>query len=187
MKKILTILLLAVLCCTFSVHVFAEEGTGKTYTYDHNFTAVAVPDPYMTDVVLYGDNAGFNMPADFVYHDGELYILNTRGNAVTVLDEEYNFVKNINLYKNGKEYTLSKPESIWIDNDGTMLFADSGKKLVIRTNKNGNVIGEYSGPDNAASEGTEFSPYKVLTDYLGRIYVLSSGEYRGIIQMDSEG
>lgn len=186
-KRIFTLLISVILCSAFVLTPSAEEGVGKAYTYDHNSKAVAVPDPYSVETVLYGQNSGFNMPADFVFKNDKLYILNTEGAAVTVLNEDYSLYGNITLTKNGAEYKLSKPESIWLDNDGTILFADSGKKLIIRTDKNGKVIGEYAGPDNAASEGTEFLPYKVLTDYLGRIYVLSSGEYRGIIQMTADG
>ncbi len=186
-KRILTFLLLVILCFSFSMPIYAEEGVGKAYTYNHKKSAVAVPDPYSVSEVLYGSLTGFNKPVDFIYKNEMLYILNSESNNVTVLDKDFNFLKNINLSKNGEEYKAGALRSLWIDNDGTMLFADSGKKIVIRTDKNGKVLAEYKGPDNEASKETEFVPYKVLTDYLGRIYILSDGEYRGIIRLESNG
>ncbi len=186
-KRILTILLLVVLFISFSFPISAAEGSGKAYTYNHKSAAIEIPDPYNVETVLHGANIGFSAPADIVYKNDKIYVLGSEGTPVTVLDKNYNVVETISLSKGGKEYALGKAESIWIDNDGTMLFADSGKKLIIRTNASGEVIAEYKGPDTAAAEGTEFLPYKVLTDYLGRIYVLSQGEYRGIIQMTENG
>ncbi len=186
-KRILTILLSVIICALLLLPVSAAEGTGKAYSYDHKSAAVEIPDPYCVEQVLYGSAIGFNAPADFVNKNGKTYILNSSGAPVTVLDEELKVIGNISLTKDGKPYNLGKGESIWIDNNGTMLFADSGKKIIVRTDANGAVIAEYNGPDTAAAEGTEFLPYKVLTDYLGRIYVLSQGEYRGIIQMTENG
>lgn len=186
-KRILSLLLSAVLCFMFLIPVNAEEGVGKAYTYNHKKAAVAVPDPYTVAEVLYGSAIGFNKPADFVYRNEMLYILNAEGNNITVLDKDFAFAGNINLTKDGKPYEAGALKSLWIDNDGTFLFADSGKKQVIRTDKNGSVIAEYKGPDNEASKETEFLPYKVITDYLGRIYVLSDGEYRGILRFEADG
>ncbi|MBR7133178.1 MAG: hypothetical protein IKD04_06555 [Clostridia bacterium] len=186
-KRILTLLVLLLLCIGFALPISAEEGTGKAYTYDHNNTATAVPDPYTAQLVLHGNITGFDTPSDIIYKNQKIYILNSKGNAVTVLDKDYNRIDSISLTKNGTEYRLSVPESMWIDNDGTILFADSGKKLVVRTSASGEVLAEYTGPDNSEEEGTEFLPYKVLTDYLGRIYVLSKGEYRGIVQLTEQG
>ncbi|MBO5200402.1 MAG: YIP1 family protein [Clostridia bacterium] len=188
-KRLLTILLLIVFIFTaFSLPAAAEEGTGKAYTYDHNQNAVAVPDPYSVTTVLYGENTGFNKPADLVHKDGYIYVLNSESEAtVTVLNKDYTFNRYIYLTKNGEPYQLGIPESIWIDVDGTILFADSGKKLVVRATMEGEVIGEYGGPNNEASLTSEFTPYKVLTDYLGRLYVLSQGEYRGILRFTADG
>ena len=186
-KRILTILLSVILCAVAVLPVGAAEGTGKAYTYNHKSAAVEIPDPYCVEQVLYGAAVGFSAPADFVHKDNKTYILNSSGTPVTVLDDKLNVIGNISLSKDGKPYELGKGESIWIDNNGTMLFADSGKKIIVRTNSDGEVIAEYKGPDTAAAEGTDFLPYKVLTDYLGRIYVLSQGEYRGIIQMTENG
>ncbi len=186
-KRIFSFLLLVALCLVFVMPVQAEEGVGKAYTYDHKNTAIAVPDPYSVDKVLYGSTNGFNKPADLVYKNEKLYILNAETNNVTVLSKEFDFIKNIAITKDGKPYQVGALRSLWIDNDGTILFADSGKKKVFRTDKNGAVINEYAGPDTQAAKETEFLPYKVLTDYLGRIYILSEGEYRGIIRLDTDG
>lgn len=186
-KRICTLLLLLVLCFSFTITAYAKEGVGKSYTYNHKKTAVAIPDPYSVSKVLYGSTSKFNKPVDFTYKNDKLYILNGEDNTLSVLDKNFKFIKNINLTKDGKPYDAGSLKSVWIDIDGSMLFADAGKKVVIRTDKKGGVLAEYTGPDNEASKETEFIPYKVLTDYLGRIYVLSEGEYRGIIRLEANG
>lgn len=186
-KRILSLLLLVVLCFTLLLPVSAEEGVGKAYTYDHKKSAVAIPDPYSVSQVLYGSKIGFNKPADFVYKNEKLYILNAESKNITVLDKDFNFVGNINLTKDGAPYKAGDLKSFWIDNDGTILFADFGKKKVLRTNSEGVIIAEYGGPDTEMAKESEFQPYKVLTDYLGRIYILAKGEYRGIIRLTPDG
>lgn len=181
-------MIIVVILVGFTLNVSAEEGTGKAYTYDHKSTAVAVPDPYTTETVLYGKTNGFNLPADVVTHNGLVYILNTESSvAVSVFDENFEKVRDITLSSGEKAYTLSTPKGMWVDNDGSLLFAEYGKKRVIRTDKDGKITAEYLGPDNEASQNTEFLPYKVLTDYLGNIYVLSEGEYRGIVRLSPSG
>ncbi len=185
-KRIISVILLFLLVLQFSVSAFADEGTGKAYTYNHKKQAVALPDPYTVVRTIYGENNGFSAPVDMAYHGEYLYILCGDG-TVSQLDKNFEFVKSITLTKQGERYETVLPKALWVDSDESFLIADHDKRMVIRTTPEGEVIAEYARPESGLAKDSEFMPYKVITDYLGRIYVLSDGEYRGIIQLEPDG
>ena len=185
MKK--KIIVFMCLLFAFSFYfVDAAEGTGKAYTYNHKNQAASIPDPYTVSTVIYGGKLGFEQPVDMTWRGGEYYLLCADG-SVVVLDETYEFVRVINLMRDGSAFETLSPKSIWSDFDGTFLISDHDKKEVIRINESGEVLAEYKRPQKGIAEDSEFMPYKAITDYLGRIYVLSDGEYRGMIQLDRDG
>lgn len=169
--------------------VLGSPGTGKAYTYDHKDQATAIPDPYEVKTVLNGDKFSFSKPVDMLYKGNELYILNgdTSGKIV-VLNEDFTFNRFISFIKDGKPYKTQEPKSLWIDSDETILVADRSRKLVFRITPQGEVIKEYEKPKtDLMDENTDYLPYKVITDRMRRIYIMSEGEYRGIIQLDKDG
>ena len=187
MKKLIAVLVLILVFAAFPMQCLAAPGAGKAYTYDHNNEAMAVPDPYETEKVLNCGDYGIESPADVIYKNGFVYVLGS-GDAslAAVLDSNFNLSRKIVFTKNGEPYKTSEPRGMWVNDDGTLLVADRGKKLVFKTTSEGEVIKEYGKPDTGISGG-DFLPLKVLSDRLGRIYILSEGEYRGMIRLDSEG
>ena len=187
MKKFVAVLVLILLLAGIPLNCLAAPGAGKAYTYDHNNKAMAVPDPYETEKVLNCGDYGIKSPADVICKNGFIYVLGSDdASLAVVLDSEFEFSRKIIFTKGGTPYKTSEPRGMWVNDDGTLLVADRGKKLVFKTTPDGEVIKEYGKPDTGVSGG-DFLPLKVLSDRLGRIYILSEGEYRGIIRLDVEG
>ena len=171
-----------------SLWVSAAPGTGKAYTYDHKKQAMAVPDPYEAVAVYHGTDKGFGSPVDILHKDGRIYVLSGGENGrIEVYDEQFVWQETITFTKDGEPFATAEPTSVWIDRDGTILVSDRGKKLVIRFSASGEVLAQYGNPYTGKEETTDYLPRQVLTDYLGRLYVLSDGEYRGILQLDPDG
>lgn len=189
MKRIFAVfLLLAVLafCCQ---PVAAQSGTGKAYTYDHNKNAMATPDPYSVEQVLYGNTHDFSNPKDICYQDGYIFILNGGENGkITVLNRDYTFSHHITFTKDGTPYTVKEAVGFWVDADGTILVCDRSGKKVFRTDSDGVVLQEYGRPDTELmGENADYLPYRVLTDRLGQVYILCEGQYRGVLQLKRDG
>ena len=188
MKKFISAVSLLVFFTVLPLASLAAPGSGKAYTYDHNNKAMAVPDPYEVQIVLNCSEMGIAKPADMLYKDGFVYILGgDDASAVAVLNEDFTLSRLIRFSKDGKDYATAEPRGMWVCADGSLLVADRGKKLVFHADAEGNVIREYGKPETELYGDSDFLPLKVLTDRLGRIYILSEGEYRGILRLTKNG
>ena len=172
----------------FPVLSHASPGTGKAYTYDHNNKAMAVPDPYETDRVINLGEFGIQKPADVVFSGELIYILGgDDASKIIVLNTDFTLNRIIGFSKDGAPYKTQEPRGMWVKNGGTLLVADRGRKLVFAADADGAVTGEFGKPASEMYGGGDFLPLKVLTDRLGRVYVLSEGEYRGIVRLSKDG
>lgn len=187
MQKLITSIIVAlVLISALPMDVLAES-TGKSYAYNHAGEATPIPDPYRVELVA---GSGLNLlhPEDMVIHNGLLYILDSGNKRVVVLDEQYEYVREITFSKGGSPYALAEPKGIWIDKNETMYIADRSNHLVFLSDMNGNVIKELGKPKtDLMTSDKEYLPIKVLTDHLGVIYVMVENEYRGMVTLNSAG
>ena len=189
MKRIFAVFLMLTVLAFCCQPVAAQSGAGKAYTYDHNKTAMATPDPYSVQQVLYGNTHSFSNPKDICYQDGYIFILNGGENGkITVLNRDLTFSHHITFTKEGKPYTVKEAVGFWVDADGTILVCDRSGKKVFRTDKTGAVLQEYGRPNTELmGENTDYLPYRVLTDRLGQVYILCEGQYRGVLQLKRDG
>lgn len=159
---------------------------------------VAVEDP--RDIVV--DNAG------------NIYIVDQKTNRVIVLDEFYKFKFEITTFvnENGVDDEFSSPQGVFVserdvyvkDENGNTVFDDEGKpvkeseKLIYVCDTNANRIvvfdevGEFvkiiaEPEDDVFEEGSVYKPVAMAVDDYGRLYIVSSTTYQGIIMMTTEG
>lgn len=187
MKKtgfLLTLLGLSVcLCITVSA-----EGTGKSYVYDHNQKARQVPDPYNVEQVLDAGQYPWSHPVDVLGRDEFIYVLDGAGRIVVLNADTYALEREFSFTKDGQPYETIELKSFWIDQDGTFLVVDRSKKVVFRTLADGSVIQEYGKPETDLIDDTsDYLPCQVLTDPLGKVYIMAENQYRGIFKLTREG
>ena len=84
--------------------------------------------------------------------------------------------------------TLNGPSGIYVDDNGTIIVADTRNFRLVEFTERGNFRYAYAAPESEMlGDDFNFQPLKVVKDDRGYIYVTSIGDYRGIILLNSNG
>ena len=195
MKRIVSILaLLLALITVLSIPVAASSAY-QTYTYSINGEPLYSPDAYSAyqslgaaDMGL--DEKGLNNPADLVTDDQEnVYIADAGNNRIVILNRYYRDPKYISSFINaqGIDDSLSNPQGVFVTEDHIWV-CDTDKARIVVFDRAGNFVREIEEPQSALfDENSVYRPVAIAVDDFGRLYVVSSTTYQGIIVMTSDG
>ena len=195
MKRIVSILaLLLALITVLSIPVAASSAY-QTYTYSINGEPLYSPDAYSAyqslgaaDMGL--DEKGLNNPADLVTDDQEnVYIADAGNNRIVILNRYYRDPKYISSFINaqGIDDSLSNPQGLFVTEDHIWV-CDTDKARIVVFDRAGNFVREIEEPQSALfDENSVYRPVAIAVDDFGRLYVVSSTTYQGIIVMTSDG
>lgn len=204
-SKVKRVLILSVLLIFLigSVASFAAS-----YTYSISGMAQDSPDAYspLTTInsLSIGLEVNLNNPTDIVADDdGNLYIADPKNNRIVVLDEYYSLMFEISTFKNdlgaGDDALLNCSgvfvwEGLEVSDDGSytpakyIYVADTGNRRIVVFDENGGyvrIVGEPS--SDIFDEGQLYTPTALAVDSTGRMYVVSTSTYQGIISLSSDG
>ena len=207
MKKIKSLLLI-VLALTTILSVFTisagASSAYQTYTYSINGDALYSPDAYTAVKTVGASDIGvekLNNPGDMVTDaDGKVYIANSGSNEILVLDRYYALDYKITTFINdkGNPDSFDQPQGVFVIMDShTDKGENNGELWVCDTNHNRLVVfdrltGEFKRivdqpQSQLFDDDAVYKPVAMAIDQYGRIYVVSSTTYQGIIVMDQEG
>lgn len=194
-KTLLAILLILspVISLTAAPAPASAEAPYKAYVYNEWNQSKAAPNSYLPAAAITGIDAGvgmFSEPQDlFVDKSGHIFIADTGNNRIVELDDGFRKVAVIEkLELNGKTTALSGPTGVYVAKSGEMYIADKGNSRVLRVNPQGKADLVIGKPDHPLiPKDFVFKPIKVAADSAGRIYVLSEGQYYGLMQFDNQG
>lgn len=186
MAALLAVLLLAAHGAT----AFAEEeqdtgnATSGTYVWqavDGGLTMSPSQDAYLTGDVLFLD-APLSAPEDVFAAAGKLYVADTGAGRVVRVDPADGAVEALG------EGVLSSPTGVFVTAQGEIYVADPGRNVVSVLDGSGRLLREYGRPDGVTfGENAQYQPTKVAVADSGVIYIVSSGSFDGIIQLDQSG
>ena len=161
-----------------------------------------------------GEVVGLEVPLDTptdieVDSDGNIYIADPKNNRIVVLSEYYQQQLIIDAFLNdqGVDDALANPNGVFIwegllptddpgmdpDGDGyyaakEIYVADTDNRRLVVFDGEGNYIRHLEQPQSDVFEdGEQYTPVAVAVDGAGRIYVVSSTTYQGIISLTNEG
>lgn len=207
MKKITSVLLilLSVVMTLSAMTVGAGASSAyQTYTYDINGEALYSPDAYSADQVLGADALGISAlataensklgkldnPNDLVVDsDGKVYIADTGNNRILCFSRYYQLEMVISNFVNeqGNPDSFSSPNGIFVTDD-SIWVCDTEKNRLVEFDKKGEFKQILDPPESQLfDDGDVYKPIAMAIDQYGRIYVVSSTTYQGVIVMDSEG
>ncbi len=84
--------------------------------------------------------------------------------------------------------TMKGPSGIHVDENGTILVADTNKFRLVEFTEKGNFRYAYEAPESELlGDDFNFQPLKVIKDERGYIYVTSIADYHGILLLNSNG
>ena len=150
-KRIATILLLVCLVLTSIPTAYAGEDDWYTYTYNYWGDAVASPDAYSVEEVLYGRSFGdevgvFWNPESLFVIDDLLYVVDTKNNRIVELQwtqGEFELVRIINKL----QVSVNKKDEMMIGDDCVLTLLQPGDIFVKAIDKETRekVYGKYLG------------------------------------------
>ncbi len=197
MKKVTSIICLAfvlmmIISC-FSISVSAAKPY-QTYTYSSDGFALLSPDAYTPIRTVDSDYMGLKEAIDdpkdlFVDDDKNVYIADSKGNRIVVLDRYYKLKFIISTFINeyGIEDELTAPAGVFVTED-TIYVCDTDANRIVTFDREGNYLKIIPQPEsNLFDDDAVYKPVAVAVDQYGRIFVVSSTTYEGIIVMTSDG
>lgn len=168
----------------------------STYTYSINKYPMASPDAYVAERTYHSSDMGLpasealNSPKDiFVDADKNVYIVDAALNKVLVFSEFLFYKFSISSFVNeqGVRDGLSGPSGCFVD-DKNIYVADTNNNRIVVFDLEGNFERILEEPSSDVfPAGSIYKPIALAVDKTGRIYVVSSTTYMGIIVLDNDG
>ena len=177
----------------FAVPVSAAKPY-QTYTYSIDGMPLNSPDAYTPLMTVDSDYMGLKEaiddPKDLVVDKNQnVYIADSKGNRIVVLDRYYKLKFTISEFINeyGIEDEFTAPAGVFVTDD-TIYVCDTDANRIVTFDLEGNYQRIIPQPEsNLFDEDAVYKPVAVAVDQYGRIFVVSSTTYEGIIVMTSDG
>ena len=188
MKK-LRIVLLSVLVAVMLLPTLVAAGTPYgTYTYSSEGKMLASPTAYVPDMVIDSAYMGLELPIDEprdveIGPDDKLYIADTVNNRIVVCDRYFKFDFEIKEFTNefGVPDSFNKPSGVFVNKE-FIYVCDTDNDRIVKFDTEGNYVRIIKRPEsNLFEEGDFYKPVAVAVDEYGRLFVVSSATYQGII------
>ncbi|MCQ2455725.1 MAG: YIP1 family protein [Clostridia bacterium] len=194
MKK-LTSVLLVVMALIMVLPSVVSAAPYKTYTYSKEGEILISPDAYEPDLYVDSEYIGldeempFDDPGDlFVGPDEKVYIADTANNRILVLTRYYKLDFEITSFVNdyGVPDTFSSPKGVFV-NEKNIYVCDTDNNRLVLFDTEGNFIKIIEQPESSLfEEGAIYKPIACAVDQYGRIFVVSSTTYQGVIVLNDE-
>lgn len=121
----------------------------------------------------------------FLDHEENIWIVDTGKNRVLKTDRHGNLLLTVGTTGEGR---LRRPEGVFVNEAGDIFVADTQNNRVVQFNPDGSLNRVLPKPESVIL-GADFNyqPTKLAQDHRGYLYVVNSNDYRGMLQLDSEG
>ncbi len=187
---------IAVLLAVMTLLPFAVAADSyQTYTYSINGTQLPSPHAYaandnVIDSVYMGLPMTLQKVEDMVVDKkGNVYLVDETLSTVFVLDKNYKYKFHMNTFinSNGIEDSLNTCRGCFVT-DEYIYVADTYNKRIVLFDLEGNYVKHLEEPESDIFEDDSlYQPEQIAVDASGRIYVVCSHSYQGIISLDAKG
>jgi len=166
----------------------------STYTYSIDGFALMSPDAYVPDRQIdsayMGVDPAIDDPRDLVVdQNNNIYIADAANNRIVVLDRYFKLKFYIADFVNGNGVpdSLKNPSGVFVTED-KIYVADTDNNRIVMYELDGTFYKIIEEPDSDVfPEGSIYKPVALAVDAYGRIYVISSTTYMGVIAINEEG
>lgn len=194
MKKLARILTAVMALLTALTVVAGASAPYATYTYSSTGFVLNSPEAYVPDMVVTSGYMGLETPFDdprdiFVDPDENVYVVDAKNNRVICCDRYYKYKFEISTFTNGQGVpdSLSDPSGVFVNNN-FIYVCDSNNNRIVMYDREGNFYKIIPQPVSSLfDEGAIYKPVAVAVDAYGRLFVVSSTTYQGIIVMSDNG
>lgn len=188
-KRLLAGLASAVAVLSIVPTMLSAAAPYATYTYAADSQRVLTsPAAYVPDQVIdstyMGLEVAFDDPRDlFIGPDQKMYLVDAAGNRVLVCDRYYKFQFEISSFTNehGVPDSFNNPSGVFVTED-YIYVCDTDNNRIVMFDTEGEYVKIIKKPEsNLFEEGSIYKPVACAVDQYGRLFVVSSTTYQGII------
>ncbi|MFW6269222.1 MAG: YIP1 family protein [Bacillota bacterium] len=182
----------------FLIAFFSNVSAVFYESYNYNFWGEVVPAPqaYVPyQIIDFQDQLeeGLSKPRGLYVQDNNIYIVDTQNNRIIHSDEDWQIIDIYETFQNGqKEDSFNNPHGIFVTEKGEMYIADRNNGRIVQLDHRGELMRVITGPEEEIGTGIlpedfEYQPEELVVDQAGRIYVIASQVYNGIMSFNLEG
>lgn len=197
MKNLMKLITLVMVCLMVfgSLSVMAITPY-STYTYDIDGMYAASPDAYTPDQIV--DSAAMGLdeakpmdsPRDlFVDKNNKVYIADATNNRILVCNRYLQYTFEINEFTNnqGVPDSLTNPQGVFVSDD-YIYVADTDNNRIVLFDLEGEYVDTIEEPrSDVFPENSIYKPIALAVDAAGRMYIVSSTTYMGVISIAPDG
>ncbi len=189
MKKMFCLLLILCLLPA-AAPADGQQGTSN-YLYTIHGEAVSAPPAYTLAYSLtardYPELDALDGMTDAYVSDDAIYILCAK--RLVVLNHDLTFRQAVTSYtdESGKETELDACSGVTVSPAGEIYITQSEKSQILRFNPDYTLNQVMGRPEITGYENVKYRPTKMVVDSAGRLYVISSGMYEGILELNGDG
>lgn len=200
-KYIRAIIFILIFACFFGcAAVCADEGIRnipyQSYYFWENANgkkAVADRDILTVSEKIDGNTLGissFSQISDiYAANNGKIYVLDSGNGRIVILNRDYTLNRIISSFSmNGEQQQLNQPQGIFVEDDGSMIIADTENMRLLFSDPDGIVKNVITSPKgDIIPDDLQFYPIISVRDDKGFLYILSRGSYYGALTYDKNG
>ncbi|MBP3609872.1 MAG: NHL repeat-containing protein [Lachnospiraceae bacterium] len=160
-----------------------------TYSYNYWTEDVIQPHAYLYTGSLSADDfqTKLNYPEDMFLTEEAVYVADTGNSRVLKLSLTGKVLMEWNT-AGGEEDRLSKPQGIFVTEEGHLYVADSGNGRIVEYDAEGAFLRSIGRPVTDLIDSNQmYTPVKLVVDKAGRIYVTAYGINMGLLEFSKEG
>ena len=166
-----------------------------TYTYSSRGQILSSPDAYVPDMVVDSAYMGlaYELSSDmrdlFVGPDEKVYIADASLGRVLVLDKYFKLQHELGGFVNeqGVPDSFRNPSGVFVD-DYNIYVCDTDNNRIVMFDLDCNFVKIIPQPVSSYfEEGDIYKPIACVADDYGRLFVVSSTTYQGVIVINTDG
>ena len=191
-------LALAAMLVTPMFSALADDGYSSSYTYNYDYWGDLreSPDAYRVDRVIYSKMLGLETPMrrpqSLFAKENDLYVCDTGNNRILQLrredNKDFTLVRIIDSIQGAEPATFNTPSDVSVDDEGNIYVADTNNNRVVKADKDLNFVQSFVKPtDSTFDQNLNFLPSKIVTDSVGRVFVLATNVNKGLVKFESDG
>ncbi len=194
MKKLSRVLLSALALVMLLTTFVGAAAPYATYTYSSTGFVLNSPAAYVPDQIITSAYIGLEKPFDdprdlFVGPDQSVYLVDAKNSRIICMDRYFKFKFDIDKFNNtqGVPDALSDPSGVFVT-DKYIYVCDSNNNRIVMFTLDGEYHKIIPAPvSDLFDENAVYKPVACAVDEYGRLFIVSSTTYQGIIVMSEDG
>lgn len=166
----------------------------STYTYDIDGMYAASPDAYTPDQIVDSAAMGLEVPMNsprdlFIDKNSNIYIADASNNRIIVCNRNLQYKFEITEFTNdqGVPDTLANCQGVFVT-DEYIYVADTDNNRIVLFDLEGEFHSIVEEPrSDVFPENSIYKPVALAVDAAGRMYIVSSTTYMGVISIGPDG